>query len=190
MAGNSQQSTAGKKGRMVNICTGFTEGASSLSDDGSVDHADQSSTEVGPLVNPDDPVGWHEMPDQQGRPMARRARRIDIWRDEGVLKVDAGFQDSGPNPQGTRTAIHEYRVHAEIDEADDTLLSLQVLPLILPFRECPGASIKASRMVGEPVHGFRQSVLDTLIGTVGCTHLNDVLRAFADVPTLARMLPK
>jgi len=190
MAGNSQQSTAGKKGRMVNICTGFTEGASSLSDDGSVDHADQSSTEVGPLVNPDDPVGWHEMPEQQGRPMARRARRIDIWRDEGVLKVDAGFQDSGPNPQGTRTAIHEYRVYAEIDEADDTLLSLQVLPLILPFRECPGASIKASRMVGEPVHGFRQSVLDTLIGTVGCTHLNDVLRAFADVPALARMLPK
>lgn len=190
MAGNSQQSTAGKKGRMVNICTGFTEGASSLSDDGSVDHADQSSTEVGPLVNPDDPVGWHEMPEQQGRPMARRARRIDIWRAEGVIKVDAGFQDSGPNPQGTRTAIHEYRVYAEIDEADDTLLSLQVLPLILPFRECPGASIKASRMVGEPVHGFRQSVLDTLIGTVGCTHLNDVLRAFADVPTLARMLPK
>ena len=190
MASNSQKYTAGKKGRMVNICTGFAEGASSLAADGSVDHADQSSTEVGPLVNPDDPLGWHGMPAQEGRPMARRARRIDIWRAEGVIKVDAGFQDSGPNPQGTRTAIHEYRVYAEIDEATERLLSLQVLPLILPFRECPGASIKAARMVGERVGEFRQAVLDTLIGTVGCTHLNDVLRAFADIPSLIRMLPK
>ena len=45
-------------------------------------------------------------------------------------------------------------------------------------------------MVGEPVGEFRQAVLDTLIGTVGCTHLNDVLRAFADIPSLVRMLPK
>ncbi|MFN7028012.1 MAG: DUF2889 domain-containing protein [Sphingopyxis sp.] len=184
------QSTAGNKGRMLNICTGFTEGASSLSDVGSVDHSHQSSTEVGPLVNPDDPVGWHAMTEQTGRPQARRARRIDVWRAEGVLKIDAGFQDSGPNPQGTRTAIHEYRVYAEIDEADETLLSLQVLPLILPFRECPGASMKAARMVGQNVADFRQAVLDTLVGTLGCTHLNDVLRALSDVPTLARLLPK
>jgi hypothetical protein len=184
------QATAGNKGRMLNICTGFTEGASSLSEAGSVDHAHQSSTEVGPLLNPDDPVGWHNMTEQIARPQARRARRIDVWRAEGVLKIDAGFQDSGPNPQGTRTAIHEYRVYAEIDEADETLLSLQVLPLILPFRECPGASMKAARMVGQNVADFRQAVLDTLFGTLGCTHLNDVLRALADVPTLARLLPK
>ena len=90
----------------------------------------------------------------------------------------------------TRTAIHEYRVYAEIDEADGTLLALQALPLILPFRECPGASMKAARMVGQNVGEFRQSVLDTLVGTIGCTHLNDVLRALADVPALAAMLPK
>lgn len=190
MASQKLKSTAGNKGRMVGICTGFTEGGSSLTDEGRVDHSDQSATEVGPLVNPDDPIGWHDLPEQAGRPLARRARRIDVWRDEGVLKVDAGFQDSGPNPQGTRTAIHEYRVYAEVDEADGTLLALQALPLILPFRECPGASMKASRMVGQNVGEFRQAVLDTLVGTVGCTHLNDVLRALADVPTLARMLPE
>lgn len=190
MAANREKSGAGNKGRMVNICTGFTEGGSSLTGDGDVDHSDQSATEVGPLVNPDDPAGWHIMPEQQGRPLARRARRIDIWRAEGVLKVDAGFQDSGPNPQGSRTAIHEYRVYAEVDESDGTLLALQALPLILPFRECPGASMKAARMVGQNVAEFRQAVLDTLVGTIGCTHLNDVLRALADVPTLARLLPK
>ena len=190
MRANRERLGAGNKGRMVNICTGFTEGGSSLSDDGDVDHEDQSATEVGPLLNPDDPIGWHELPVQEGRPMARRSRRIDLWRAEGVLKVDAGFQDSGPNPEGTRTAIHEYRVYAEIDEADGTLLALQALPLILPFRECPGASMKAARMVGQDVGEFRQAVLDTLVGTIGCTHLNDVLRALADVPVLAAMLPK
>ncbi|MDO9363485.1 MAG: DUF2889 domain-containing protein [Sphingopyxis sp.] len=190
MRSKGTQSTAGNKGRMLNICTGFTEGASSLSNDGGVDHSDQSSTKVGPLANPDDPIGWHGMAEQTGRPQARRARRIDVWRAEGVIKVDAAFQDSGPNPEGTRTAIHEYRVYAEIDEADKTLLSLQALPLILPFRECPGASMKAARMVGQNVGEFRQAVLDTLAGTLGCTHLNDVLRALADVPTLARLLPK
>ena len=189
MASNRLKSTAGSKGRMINICTGFTEGGSSLTADGSVDHSDQSSTEVGPLVDPDDPQGWHSMPLQEGRPLARRARRIDLWRAEGVLKVDAAFQDSGPDPHGTRTAIHEYRVYAEIDEADGNLLSLQALPLILPFRECPGASMKVARMVGQPAGNFRQAVLDTLVGTLGCTHLNDVLRALADVPTLAQSLP-
>src|SRR3546814_15228534 len=78
---------------MVNICTGFTAGGSSLTADGEVDHSDQSATEVGPLVHPDDPDGWHDLPVQQGRPQARRARRIDVWRAQGVLKVDAGFQD-------------------------------------------------------------------------------------------------
>lgn len=190
MAASRGKLNAGNKGRMVNICTGFTEGGSSLSEDGSVDHSDQSSTEVGPLAHPDDPAGWHELPVQKGRPQARRSRRIDLWRSEGVLKVDAAFQDSGPNPQGTRTAIHEYRVYAEVDERTGTLLSLQALPLILPFRECPGASIKASRMVGQNVADFRQAVLDTLVGTIGCTHLNDVLRAFADIPILAQMLPE
>lgn len=189
LRGNAQKTT-GRKGQMVNICTGFTEGASSLTDEGVPDHVNQSSTEVGPLANPEDPVGWHAMPDQAGRPQARRARRIDIWRGEGVLKVDAAFQDSGPNPQGTRTAIHEYRVYAEVDEASETLVSLQALPLILPYRECPGASVKAARMIGQPVGAFREAVLETLVGTLGCTHLNDVLRALADVPALARLLPK
>lgn len=190
MASQRQKSPGASKGRMVNICTGFAEGGSSLNEDGSVDHSDQSSTEVGPLANPEDPQGWHAMPVQEGRPLARRARRIDVWRAEGVLKVDAAFQDSGPNPQGSRTAIHEYRVYGEIEEGSGRLLSLQALPHILPFRECPGASMKAARMVGKPVGDFRQAVLDTLVGTIGCTHLNDVLRALADVPQLARSLPR
>lgn len=183
------QSTSGRKGQMVDICTGFAEGASSLATDGSPEHATQSFTEVGPLEDPDDAAGWHAMPFQQG-PQKRRARRIDLWREGDLIKVDAGFQDSGSNPNGGRTAIHEYRVYAEIDPATGELVALQALPLILPYRECPGAAIKATRLIGRNVADFRNAVLETLPSTLGCTHLNDVLRALADVPELARHLPQ
>ena len=180
--------TAGRGGNMVDVCTGFTTGGSAYNADGSPDSINQSSTEVGPLENPDDALSWHAMPAQQG-PRKRRSRRIDLWREGDLIKVDAGFQDSGSNPDGGRTAIHEYRVYAEIDAENGVLLALQVLPLILPYRECPGASVKAARMVGHRVANFRDDVLETLPGTLGCTHLNDVLRALADVPVLATLLP-
>ena len=173
--------------RMRNVCVGFQEGASSLGSDGQSVKFNASTSEVGPLENPDDPMGWHAMPHQQG-PQKRRARRIDVWRDGDVVRVDAGFQDSGSNPGGGRTAIHEYRVHAEVDAASNRLLALQALPLILPYRECPAASIKATRMIGQDVTTFRDTVLETLPQTLGCTHLNDVLRALADVPVLASRL--
>ncbi|MDP3905969.1 DUF2889 domain-containing protein [Novosphingobium sp.] len=185
---SAQQSTAGRKGRMDDICTGFTVGGSGFKPDGTPDNVNQSFTAVGPLENSDDPLGWHSMPFQEG-PQKRRARRIDVWREDGLIKVDAGFQDSGSNPQGGRTAVHEYRVFAEIDCGTGQLLALQALPLILPYRECPGASVKATRMIGRNVAEFRDAVLETLPGTLGCTHLNDALRALADVPALIRLLP-
>jgi hypothetical protein len=157
------RSTAGKGGKMLNVCTGFAEGASSLHEDGSSNTVDQSYSEVGPLENPDDAIGWHPMPFQQG-PQKRRSRRIDLWREDGLTKI-------------------------EVDEASGKLVALQVLPMILPFRECPGAAVKATRMIGQNVAAFRGAVLETLPSTLGCTHLNDVLRALSDVPALARLLP-
>jgi hypothetical protein len=174
--------------KMVDICTGFAEGASSLTAEGLPGSNGQSRTPVGPLENPQDPLGWHQMPVQQG-PRKRRARRIDVWRDADAIKIDAAFQDSGSNPDGGRTAIHEYRLYAEVDAQSGILAALQVLPLILPYRECPGAAVKATRMIGHKLADFRNDVLETLPGPQGCTHLNDVLRALADVPALALQLP-
>lgn len=181
------QSTAGRGGNMENVCTGFATGATSLAAEGRPDRAGQSRTRVGPLENPDDPSGWHGMPVQEG-PQMRRARRLDLTRDGDILRADAGFQDSGSNPEGGRTAVHEYRVYAEIDPATMTLLSVQALPLILPYSECPGAAVKVARLVGTPVAALREAVPATLVGTLGCTHLNDVLRSLADVPALAKHL--
>jgi len=177
----------GRNGNMLDICTGFAEGSSALEGMVGAVPIFEEAAHVGPLVNADDPVGWHTMPEQTG-PAMRRARRIDLWRQGDLLMVDAAFQDSGTSPAGGRRGVHEYRVYAEIDATTGTLLALQALPLILPFPECPGASVKATRMIGRKVQDFRADVLEVLPGTSGCTHLNDVLRALADVPALARQL--
>jgi hypothetical protein len=41
-------------------------------------------------------------------------------------------------------------------------------------------------MVGKTLAQLREAVLDELRGVAGCTHLNDALRALADVPVLLR----
>jgi len=187
-ANTELQTTAGRQGTMVDVCTGFARGASSLNEDETVNTSDQAVAQVEPLANPDDPIGWHAMPAHEGL-YARRARRIDLWREDGLIRVDSGFQDSGAAADQPRTAIHEYRVYAEIEETSGTLVSIQALPLILPFRECPGASMKIGRLVGKNVSEFRTTVPVELASTLGCTHLNDVARALADVPALARQLP-
>lgn len=183
---SGQRSTAGKGGVMTDICSGFAAGSSALGEGGRPDHHNQSATIVGPLINAQDPLGWHDMPDQQGHAQ-RRARRIDIWRDGDQIEVEAGFQDSGPNPLGSRTAIHEYALRMTV-AGDGIIAALTAAPLILPYRECPGAARNVGRLIGTPVTDLRESVLDTLPGPLGCTHLNDVLRALADVPDLAKAL--
>lgn len=191
----------GHKGPRAGVCSGFAPGSSALDGDRPKVSADQR-TLVMALENPADPEGWHAMPPMTGaasdgegdgqpqsEPRFRRARRIDLWRDGDVIWIDAGFQDSGNTPDGMRAAIHEYRVYAQLDAKTMELRMLQALPLILPYNECPVASIKASKMIGRPVGEFRAAVIEELHGIEGCTHLNDVLRALADVPGLAEHLP-
>ena len=184
---SDQRQSHGRNGNMLDICTGFAEGSSALLGGGTIGPAFQDPTHVGALEDVGDPAGWHEMPEQTG-PAMRRARRIDLWRDGDMIMVDAAFQDSGTSPKGGRRGVHEYRVYAEVDAQTGVLLTLQALPLILPFAECPGASVKAARLVGCKVADLREAVLEVLPGTLGCTHLNDVLRALADVPVLATHL--
>jgi Protein of unknown function (DUF2889) len=181
-------STAGKNGVMTDICAGFEQGSTALLPDGS-SRPNQNCAEVPSLINPQDPDGWHELFDHSPVSM-RRARRVDVWRDSNDVRIEVGFQDSGINPKGGRTAIHEYLVHATARGDDLTLAQIDVDPRILPYRECPNASPNAERMIGQRLADFRQSVLGTLPGPLGCTHLNDVLRSMAEVPHLVAHLPK
>lgn len=173
--------------RMEGICIGFRPGSAALGLEGRA-RPEQNTTRVPPLVDPADPQGWHTLPDRGGVNF-RRARRIDVWREGGLIHIDSAFQDSASAPDGgDRFAIHEYRLIATADAAAKTLLSVQATPGTLPYAECPAAPTNIAAMVGTPLGDLRHAVLLTLRKTAGCTHLNDAVRALAEVPRMAASL--
>ncbi len=178
---------SGWNGSMRGVCMGLREGSSALDAKGFPKMEEQYSATVASLVHPDDARGWHDLPAFPGAAM-RRARWIDVWRDSLMLHVATGFQDSGARPDGQRQAIHEYRAHAEID-AEGRIMVLEAVPHVLPHGDCPAAILNVARIKGERLDALREIVPARLAGEEGCTHLNDVLRALAGVPALARNLP-
>jgi hypothetical protein len=187
-AGPPGPGAPGRNGQMEGVCAGFRPGSTALSSDGAANPTNQSATRVPPLPHPDDPLGWHALAQQEGVGM-RRARRLDLWLDEGLVHLDIGFQDSATAPDGgDRIAVHEYQVSATADPQTFELLSVVADPRILPYGECPAASPNTPLMLGASLGSFRREVLARLPGTLGCTHLNDVLRSMADAPQLIRRL--
>lgn len=171
----------------VNICWGLQEGNSGTRREGPA--GDVANADAGELLNPADPAGWHDLPENDG-PGFRRARRIDVIRDDaaGVIRIDSAFQDSAKRKGLGRVAIHEYNLRAVADADTLEVLQLAAEPRILPFGECPGAIHNIQRLVGSRLPDIRETVLDELRGPAGCTHLNDALRALAEVPKLASYL--
>jgi hypothetical protein len=171
----------------VNICWGLQEGNSGASPDRPAREFGHANARE--LRNPADPEGWHAFPPSPDGPGFRRARRIDVTRDAaGPIRIDAAFQDSATQPGGGRIAVHEYRIVATVDPQRLTLLTLDPEPRILPYSECPGAVHNARRLIGSSIAEVRTTVLGELRGPAGCTHLNDALRALAEVPRLAEHL--
>ena len=173
------------------VCWGLKPGNSGLTPDR--ESFTVNSADGGELRNPADPEGWHEFPHITGVTM-RRARRIDVWREGGLIHIDAAFQDSAPRPAGPdgispgRAALHEYRLSATADANTLELRTLAPEPRVLPFPECPGAVANTQKLLGTPLPQIRAAVLAELRGPAGCTHLNDALRALAEVPILAGKL--
>jgi hypothetical protein len=171
--------------RVEGICIGFAPGSSGLDADGRSRFI-HDLRPVPPLAAPDDPLGWHQLGDVQEVSM-RRARRIDVTTGN-VITVDAMFQDSATVPTGGRVAVHEYQLSAQADPVTGELLSVHADPRVLPYQECPMAAANVGRLVGTPMAELRTVVLERLRTVAGCTHLNDALRALAEVPVLARHL--
>ncbi len=173
--------------QMVDICSGFQSGSSALRSDGSIIH-NQNTAYPGPLADPTDSLGWHEL-DEPPVPAMRRARRIDVWDEGGTLGIDAMFRDSAWDPDGRELVVHEYQMLGRADRASGVLLSVTAVPRVLPYAECPGAAPNASWMAGTELRAMRTEVLERLRATDCCTHLNDGLRSLAEVPVLATSLP-
>lgn len=169
-----------RRSRMENVCIGLSTGSSGLKNL-------PNFAKTGDLRNPDDPEGWHDWP-RTGQVSLRRARRIDVRRDD-MVRIDSMFQDSVKAPDGGRAAVHEYGLTGAADEKL-ALRRLEAEPRVLPYSECPAAIRNVDRMIGTPLAEMREQVLNTLPGTLGCTHLNDAMRALASVPGLAGALAR
>lgn len=167
-----------------NVCIGHAAGSSAQTRE--IHEKMPRKPDAASLLRADDPVGWHAMETQDGVGF-RRMRRMDIVRTEEI-SIDAEFQDSATKPDGGRIAVHEYSIRATADQVSSKLLSLEAEPRVLPYGECPGVMSNLPRLLGEPLGAMRRAVPAALPGAAGCTHLNDALRALADVPALLRCL--
>lgn len=142
------------------------------------------------LDEPSDPLAWHEIPAPPGdSPMLRRRRRIDVV-DGPELVVDSVFRDSMWSPDGVETVVHEYGLHVRIDRGSMRLTAISADPRVLPFQTCPAAASNVDLLLGESVESLRHRVLELVVSTDGCTHLNDALRALAEVPVLVTELAR
>jgi hypothetical protein len=172
---------------MRDVCTGYQHGSSALNPDGTL-RWQQGRLPAVDIDATGDGLAWHAHARPAGVTM-RRARRIDVWLDGPVIEVDAFFQDSSTLPEGGRQSIHEYTLTARADLEAGTVRAVTPVPRVLPYHECPLAVANVGALNGLPLAELRGAVLERLRGPLGCTHLNDMLRALAAVPALAGLLP-
>ena len=176
--------------KMTDLCSGWRAGSLMLQ---TLEDTGIFPIPVGPpappLVDPDDPLGWHELPPMAPRSI-RRCRRLDLVAgDPYALHVH--FRDShlGEDVDADpEDVLHEYVVDATVDRGTLVVLSSEATMRVLPWPECPGAVASAGRIVGERVAVLRPKVALRFTGTSTCTHLNDVLRSIAGVTALAEAL--
>jgi len=178
---------SGPQSDMRGICSGFRDGSSALYPNGALRGVSSNTPMAPSLGDPADPLGWHELEDPPEIAM-RRARRIDVWQNGDQLEFDTMFRDSCWIPGGHEVVLHEYEVVGTADAATGVVRSVEAIPRVLPYPECPLAAPNAPRLVGTSLHDLRTEVLSQLRSVDCCTHLNDGLRALAEVPVLAGAL--
>jgi Protein of unknown function (DUF2889) len=186
--GQELPAMAGRPGFMPDLCAGWATGGTIMN---GIDTNGRPPVVTGPdapsLGDEADPGGWHATARLAPGSM-RRARRIDVRPLPGTTApavVDAMFRDSYVLPDGTETIIHEYTLTAGID--DGAVTTCEARPRVLPWVECPAAAASAVRLAGQPLRTLRSHVRASFTGTSTCTHLNDMLRALADVPALLEL---
>ena len=126
------------------------------------------------------PAGWHTVEPLRPHGM-RRFRTLDLGPED---EFAAHFRDSHVDGDGVETIVHEYTVEGSIDASTRTITSVTANVRVLPWQECPGAIGSAARIRGMTLSELRDRVRGEFVGTTTCTHLNDTLRAVADLDAL------
>ncbi|WP_435219070.1 DUF2889 domain-containing protein [Streptomyces sp. bgisy034] len=110
----------------------------------------------------------------------RRHRRLDVAPGPELLVLNAFFRDTHTEADGRETVIHEYAARAHVDARTLRVLDATADPHVLPYVECPTAAASAGRIAGRHLTALRDEVRAEFTGIGTCTHLNDLLRSFAD----------
>jgi hypothetical protein len=171
----------------VDLCAGYTATGTIGTWVTELGHSPVPRGPQAPDLRSPDPDAWHELPSLA--PLSfRRARRIDVGPvlEGGVVEVDAMFRDINVSRDGVQTVLHEYSLRVQIDAVRGVVVGALARPQVLPWQECPVAAASAGRVVGVPVAELRRWVGRNLSGPSTCTHLNEALRALADVDALLR----
>jgi Protein of unknown function (DUF2889) len=167
----------GAADHMAGICAGFAADASL------VPYAKRNGTIPsvhGPVAPPLGTEVIHTVETLRPHGM-RRFRRLDLRPDD---RFDAHFRDSHVDGDGVETIVHEYTVEGSVDVSTRTISSVTAAVRVLPWQECPGAIGSAARICGMTLRELRDRVRGEFVGISTCTHLNDTLRAIADLDAL------
>jgi hypothetical protein len=188
-AARSDEAVSEHMTSMAGVCAGWQTGGVVLT---GILEGNGVPIVVGPdapsLALDDDPHAWHHPAGPIAHHGMRRARRIDVMPSpdgRAPATVDAMFRDSYVTDAGVETIVHEYTLEVEIDAGSGTVLRCAATPRALPFGQCPEAAGSAGRLVGQGLDDLRTRIRGEFVGATTCTHLNDMLRALADVGALA-----
>jgi hypothetical protein len=180
--GIEQKLPAGTADNMAGICAGFASEASL------VGYARRNGTIPsvhGPVAPPLDIEGDDNAVEPLRAHGMRRFRRLDLRPVDAVsADFDAHFRDSHVDGDGVETIVHEYTVAGSVDTSARTITSVTADVRVLPWQECPGAIGSAERVRGMTLSEMRNRIRGEFVGTSTCTHLNDTLRAVADLDAL------
>jgi Protein of unknown function (DUF2889) len=174
---------------VLNVCRGWAVGgtASRLAAAGeSVITSTPRTPAFGELLADQTPLAAGLADEPPVRPRSMRRRRIlDLVRDGDAIDVYQYFRDSHVDGGGREGSLHEYVMTARLSAGDLVVREIMVEPRALPFPECSLAAANAQLLVGTSTLDVESAVRSTLSGTMGCTHLNDVLRFLRFAGSLA-----
>jgi hypothetical protein len=185
--GIEEKMPPGTADNMAGICSGFAPDASLVAYTRRNGTIPSVHGPVAPSLTPPGDDGLHAVEPLQPHGM-RRLRRLDLIPvDAESAGFDAHLRDSHVDGDGTETIVHEYTVAGSLDTSTRTITSVSADVRVLPWRECPGAIGSATRVEGMTLAELRGRIRGEFVGTSTCTHLNDTLRAIADLDALLNL---
>lgn len=183
--------SSGPVSAMEDVCAGYRSDGLAMDLRRRNEQRSQNVAVVSADPNDDPEAAWYPLDAPRGLAMSRR-RRIDLVPDGDGFLVSAAFRDQAWEPDGSEAIVHEYELEAALVVGPDglTLASVEATPRVIPYPDCPGAASRVDRLVGLPLTTLRTRVLEELRGVDSCTHLNDMVRALAELGDLVTALPR